>query len=92
MPGSPLLHFGRLKIRVVGTGVLRCSLIGYDGIKTSTIAPITMSSTTYKQEMKLTNFLSERAKVRIETTGINEVMRVNSLIVFVRSIYSEYPQ
>ena len=91
MPGSPIIHYGRVKLRVTGSGVLRGTLFGYNEITSAALPNTTMQTTNARQVSRLTNFLTERAKLRLETTDINEVFRITSIVIFVRSVYSEYP-
>lgn len=67
------------------------TLLGLDDVKTKTIAPITMSLTPGKEPTKLTNFNSQRARYRLETTAIDEYMKINRVIVWIKEIYTQFP-
>lgn len=86
-----ILHFGAITVRVNGTGLLRMKLKSLDDVKTKVIAPITMSSTPGKEPTKLTNFNSQRARYRLETTAIDEYMKINRIVVWIKEIYTQFP-
>ena len=88
---SNIIHFGAVRIRAVGAGNLDLEFQGYNNILTETLVPIAMSSTDSKEKTRLANFVSEYGKLKGSTNAINEVMRINSIIVFVKEIYSDYP-
>lgn len=87
-----ILHFGALKYRVKGSGVLRTTLKGLDSVVTQTLATYTMSSSPGIEPVLLSNLNNQRALVRIETTSIDEVFNFNRIIVYVKPIWSSYPQ
>jgi len=92
MPGSVINHFGSVTLRVNGTGSLRMSLIGLDDVRTKTINPLTMSLTPGKEPTKLTNFKSQRARLRFETTAIDEYLKINKIILWIKPVASSFPQ
>jgi hypothetical protein len=89
---NSIIHYGAVRTRVVGTGKLRISLHGYDFILSETLVPIDMSATIFRQEQRLANFQSQECMIRIETTDIDDYMEVNSVTLFVKGLWSEYPQ
>lgn len=91
MAGINILHFGVVRTRVVGSGTLRTSLIGYDSVLTQTLATATLAATNSREVTRLANFVSQFGQVKLETTAINEVFKVNNITIFVKPIYSEYP-
>lgn len=91
MGGSKILHAAGIRIRVVGSGNLRPTMQGYDDIRTRTLQLIVMSSTSFKEKTRLTNFKSQAIKLKLETTAINEIMRVNHIWVYIKALYTDYP-
>jgi hypothetical protein len=87
-----ILHFGAIRLRVNGTGILRMTLIGLDSVKTKTIAPYTMSLTPGREPTVLTNFNAQRARLRMQTTAIDEYMKVNRAILYVNQYAEEFPR
>lgn len=88
---TDILHFGAISVRVVGNGNYRPSLLGFDDIESQILVPLVLSSTNRKELFRLSNFNSQRGKLKLETTAINETFKVNNITIFVRPIYSNYP-
>lgn len=90
--GDQINHFGAVKIRVVGTGILRPKLYALDNAFTVTLATITMASSPGKTPVVLTNLVSQRARLELKTTTINEKAKINRIVLYVKPIYTGYPQ
>lgn len=86
-----ILHFGAVSLRVNGTGVLRMSFIGLDAVKTKTLNTFSMSLTPGKEPTVLSNFNSQRAVLRVETTAIDEYMEINRIIVWIKEVATSFP-
>ncbi len=89
--GEMISHYTGVKMRVVGAGDLQMWLRSYDEVRSFTLVPFTMSGTTYIEPFRLANFQQQRAILEGKTTAINEVMRVNRIIVYSKPIYEDYP-
>jgi hypothetical protein len=76
---------------VTGTGNLDMSLLSQDEVKSVTITPLALQSTNEKQPTKLTNFVQQRALLKISTDEINEFFYIQRLILYVKQMYSQYP-
>lgn len=92
MPGGTILHFGAIRIRVVGKGNMICTFQGFDDVLTQQLVAVDMAYPESRLKMRLANFQSQAGKLRMETTQLGEVMRVNDLTIFVKPLWSEYPQ
>lgn len=90
--GENINHFNAIRLRINGSGVFRMSLIGLDGNKTQTLATLNMSNTPGSEPTKLCNFMSQRAQLRGETIAINEKFRINRICVFVKPVFTSFPQ
>lgn len=90
MPGGNVVHFGGIRIRVVGSGNLLMTLFGLNDIWQQPLTALVMSSTNAIEPFKLANFKSQRARLKIETTVINEVFNVNNITIFAKQIWSQY--
>ncbi len=88
---SNIIHYGSVRIRCVGSGMLDLQLQGYDDILTLDLVSVPLLPTNKREETRLCNFTSQYARLRGSTSEINEIMRVNSIIIFVKEIYGEYP-
>lgn len=89
---ADILHVGIVRIRVVGEGDLITTLYGYDSVLSEELAPLTLTPTDSREKTVLANFKSQKTMVKLETRLINENMKVNSIILFVKPIYTGYPQ
>lgn len=89
--GENYNHFGGIRLRVVGSGVLRPKFYGLDSLKTSTLATITMASSPGTEPFKLANFTNQRARLELKTTGINENAKFNRIVVYIKPIWTGAP-
>lgn len=85
-------HFGAVRLRVKGSASLKLTLYSLDETKSSALAPITLSSTTNIEPNRLSNFTQQRAKLRIETTEIDETFQISKIVVFVKPVAKSYPE
>jgi len=90
MPES-ILHFGAIRVRVVGDGNLKAKLSSLDDVFSQDLVPITMESASGIQPTRLANFNSQRALLEIKTTEFDEYFRINRIILFVKELYTSYP-
>jgi len=91
MPGALINHFGQVTLRVNGTGVLRLSLISMDDVYTQTLQTVTMQTLPGKEPTKLCNLTVQRARVRFETTAIDEYLKINKIIIWTKPVASNFP-
>ena len=92
MAGAVINHFGQVTLRVNGSGSLLLSLIGIDDVRTKTIAPLTMQTSPGKEPTKITNFKSQRARLRFETAVIDDFLKINKIILWIKPVASGFPQ
>lgn len=86
-----ILHFAAVRIRVLGTGNLRTTVITSNTIS-ETLTPIGMSLTTEREPTALTNTRQPTAQVECKTTGIDEVFRIMTIRIFIKESSTGYPQ
>ncbi len=89
--GENIQHFSHLRIRVVGNGTLKGKLISLDDSYSVDLPDKTLSTVTDIEPTILTNFVTQRARIKFYTTEENEWIRVNRILVFLRDYGSEYP-
>ena len=87
-----ILHFGAYKIRINGSGILRATLKSLDSSITQALATITMATAPGREPTVLANFIQQRAFLRLETTAIDETMNVNRIIVYIKPMWTSFPQ
>lgn len=85
-----ILHFGGVRIRVNGSGNLRLRFLSLDNVQTQTLVPLTMATLPGRQPTRLANFVSQRGMLEVSTTAIDEVFRINKIILFSKPLWSEY--
>ena len=78
-------------MRVNGTGNLRISYESLDEVLTKDLQPVVMAQLNRKEPLRLGIFVTQKARVVLKTTDIDEIMRINKLVVFIKPIYTEYP-
>lgn len=86
-----VIHIGAVTMRIVGQGNLDMSLKSLDDIKSSTLRPFTMTTTTAIEPTRLANFKSQRIKLRISTNEIDEFFVINRIVLWVKEIYKSLP-
>lgn len=89
--GENIQHFSHLKVRVIGSGILRGQLISLDDTYLVDLPNTTMKVVNDIEPTILTNFVTQRARIKFYTTDINEWMRFNRVIVYTKDFGSEYP-
>ena len=85
-------HYAGYTIRVVGSGNLRVTFKGLDNIETSVLTPLVLASTNRREPTKLANFIAQRMVLRLETTAIDEWFKINNLTVWIKPLYTQYPE
>lgn len=86
-----VIHFNGYTSRVVGAGDLVGTFKGLDNVFTKSILPLTLSATNYKEPTRLSNFVSQRARLRLETLLIDEWAKITKLTIWVKSTATGYP-
>lgn len=89
--GEYIAHFTGVRMRVVGAGSLQMWLRSFDEVRSFTMVPFALSATTSIEPFRLANFVQQRAILEAKTTEINEVMRVNRIIIYAKRQYEDYP-
>lgn len=87
-----ILHFGGIRLRVNGSGNLDLKWIGLDDVKTETLVPIVMAVSPGKQPLRLSNFKGQRARLKISINAIDEYFVVNRIVLYMKELYTGYPQ
>ena len=85
-----ILHYGAIKLRVNGSGSLDAKFLGLDDTTNQSLIAITMSNIPGKEPLRLSNFNGQKVRLELSTNEIDEIMRVNKIIVYVKQLYTEY--
>jgi hypothetical protein len=86
-----ILHFGAVRLRVNGDAKLNMELLSIDDTYSSTLLPLTVTEAPGREPMRLCNFLSQRAKLKLSTNAFDDFINVNRIIVYVKPTYTSYP-
>jgi len=86
-----IIHFGAIRLRVVGSGNLIPTFYSLDNITSQVLVALPMSVTTDKEPTRLANFISQKAFLKLGTTELNEYFKIDKVIVYIRPIFMEYP-
>lgn len=86
-----ILHFGAVTLRINGTGICRLTLIGLDESKTKVLNTLTIRTAPGNEPTVLANFNSQRARLRILTSTLDEYMKVNRVILWVKEVATSLP-
>lgn len=89
--GEMISHFTGVRMRVVGAGSLQMTLYSFDEEKLFPMVPFTLSAATSIEPFRLANFQQQRAILEGKTTVINEVMRINRIIIYSKPMFEDYP-
>lgn len=89
--GEFINHFGGVRMRVIGAGSLIMTLLSQDEIRSQTLTSFTMESQARISPFRLTSFVEQRAQLKIETLVIDEIFRINRIIVYAKPIFTEEP-
>jgi hypothetical protein len=89
--GENVIHIGALRFRVIGEGNLNLTLNSLQDVKSKTLVPLAMTTTTDKEPAKVTNFMSQRISLTMGTDNIDEWFRVNRIIFFAKEVFTGYP-
>lgn len=92
MPGQFINHFGQVRMRVTGTGVMSARLLSLDDVQTINLADTTMQASTPKFVNLHTNFEQQRARLELKTTGFGATFLLRQIIFYVKPVGTNYPQ
>lgn len=86
-----IIHYGGIRVRVNGNGLLRPTFYSLDNSYSYVLVPLQMANLTPIEPVRLANFNQQRVFLKLETTGLDEVFKINRIIVFARPIYTGHP-
>lgn len=87
-----ILHFGAVRLRAQGTGNLKLSYIGLDDVSIKINAPLILATSSGREPTILTNFISQRARLHILQTEIDDYMKVNRVVLYMNAYAEEFPK
>lgn len=84
-------HVVGVRMRVTGNGELQMKLEGLDAVLTQDLIPFTMATVARIEPTRLANFQSQRIRLVIKTTEIDERFLIRRIIIFAKPVAVEYP-
>ena len=84
-------HFAGARLRISGSGTLQSKFYGLDSSVTNILPNQILSATPGKEYFLLGTLVSQKARLEMKTTAINETFKLNRYTVFVKPIYTSYP-
>jgi hypothetical protein len=85
-------HYAGVRYRINGTGNLLTTLLGQDSVLVTPLANASLAANPGREPYLLANLLSQKARLQFKTSAINESIRMNRIIMFIKEMYSGYPQ
>jgi len=84
-------HIVGIRLRVTGEGNLKTALLGLNDIQRLDLKSLPLNTTNRFEPMILSNFQSQRVRLELKTTEIDERMEVSRIIIFAKPVAVEYP-
>jgi len=91
MPGGNVMHYGSVRILGFGSGILESLFRDYALETSQQLADITLTDPMNTEPRVLANFVNQGAVLRLEQNVIHYTMDVNTITIFVKPIWTEYP-
>lgn len=85
-------HYNGVRIRVEGAGNLILELSSLSDVKSQILTPIDMFVSTDRQEYKLANLRSEKAKLTFEVNEIYEYFLIGRISIYSKPVAASLPQ
>ena len=87
-----ITHFGSVRLRVQGSGNLLQRLISLDAIYQNVLTPVVMTPTTNRFSSTLANMSEQKAQLELKIEEIDEWFEIHSVIIYIKPIYTGFPQ
>lgn len=86
-----IVHYGSLRMRILGSGSLKMTMIDQDSIHSQVLVPFTMQAATNIRPTRLMNFLHQRASLEGRTDAVGEWFKINKIVIYAKEVFVEYP-
>ena len=84
-------HVVAVRLRLTGAGNLKLALTDLNQVQTQNLVDLPISATTRIEPTRLANFQSQRIRLELSTTEIDEHFKINRIIIFAKPVAVEYP-
>ena len=85
-------HYGAVRLRVNGSASLQMTLFSLDEVISDILAPVTLQAATDVEPNRLANLTTQRAKLFLTTTNINETFKISKIIIFIKPVAKSWPE
>lgn len=89
--GDNVQHFSTVRIRATGQGELRILVRSLDDVRRKFLVPLKLEAASRIIPNRIVNFVEQKACFEFSTTQLNEYVRVNRIIVYMKDIYTSTP-
>lgn len=89
--GENIQHFSAVRIRANGVGDLDLAVYSLDDVRSKTLVPLSIAAASRIIPTRIVNFMEQRASFEIKQTEIDEFMRVNRIVIFIKEVFTSYP-
>lgn len=89
--GENISHFAAIRVRSNGNGNLLMKVYSLDNVRSKTLVPFAMQTTSRIIPTRLVNFMEQRASFELKTTVIDEKFRINRIVIFSKEVFTSYP-
>lgn len=94
MANDSIIHLALIKMRAVsqvGNSTMSLQLRTFDELNQVNLVPFTLTPTNNKVLQRLCNYMFQGIILRGAAVNINDTCRVQDIVLFVKSVYEEYP-
>ena len=89
--GENIHHFSTIRIRASGVGTMRLAVHALNLTNHKILIPMILESNPRIQPNRLVNFVEQRASFQLAVLGMDEHVRINRIIVYMKEIYTSHP-
>lgn len=86
-----VLHFGAVRLRVNGATNLQMQLLSLDDARFIDLKELPISPRPGIEPTRRVNFKSQRTRLKVYTSKINEYMKINRIIIYAKTVSTGYP-
>lgn len=84
-------HFGGIKLRANGSGILQVTLFGEDDILSQTLLSPTLAALPGQEYDLLANFKNEKCSMKFRVSNFGEFLRLHQVTLFARPLWLRRP-
>lgn len=86
-----IVHYASLRMRILGSGSLKMTMVDQDNIHSQVLVPFTLQSATNIRPTRLMNFQHQRASLECKTEAIGEWFKINKIVIYAKEVFVDYP-